>query len=240
MVVVTDEVAGVAVDRAEEEHDVVRVDRVMAKVEERDRDDLGLEDEQANECLDLGRWDATREQLFGIFRKGIQAAKHHQFAPPPAIQDFCGRTCRMAARTTSQKDVRVQDCTKGARHLQALGDALMGSLKLVERFVRVDSGTFVGLGLPNGGGDDIASLGAVALAANDLQLGLMAKVHRNAKIQIRNAFQPGLHVWGNVESNAHRNRWTEHGEPLLVKQAGPHSSILYDIYCIMLWIRGWG
>src|SRR5438045_3614054 len=79
----------------------------------------------------------------------------------------------------------------------------MGSLKLVERFVRVDSGGFVGLGLANGGGYDIASLGAVALAANDLQLGLMAKVHRDAKIQIRNAFQPGLHVWGDIESNAH-------------------------------------
>ncbi len=78
MLVITHEVTGLAIDRAEQKNHVVWIHWVVAKMEEGDRDNLGMQDQQANESLDIHWCDATREQFFGVFGEGIEAVERHK------------------------------------------------------------------------------------------------------------------------------------------------------------------
>jgi hypothetical protein len=101
MLIVADKVAGAPVDRAEEEHHVVGIHRVMSEMEECDRDDLGVPDEKANEGLDVCRCNASCEQFLRIFGEGIEAVEDDELTPLPAIEDFGCGTGRMAANSSS-------------------------------------------------------------------------------------------------------------------------------------------
>lgn len=94
VVVVADQMAGSAIDRAEQEHDVVGIDGVVAKMEKGDQDLFAMSGDQADEFLDIVRWNSMLQQLLRILREGVGAVEELELAPALASQNFRVRTHR--------------------------------------------------------------------------------------------------------------------------------------------------
>ncbi len=71
MWVVADQMRGAAIDGAEQEHHIVRVQGVVAEVEEDDRHDLAMTGQQPNEGFHFGGRDAAREEFLCILGERV-------------------------------------------------------------------------------------------------------------------------------------------------------------------------
>ena len=201
--IVADEMGGAAIDGTEQEHHILRVHGVVAKVKEDDRHDFAMPGDQADEGLDFGGGNTVGEQLFGILGEGIETVEEAELALLPAVEDFHRRARGVRAEVRRQHHIGVEHRTEGSGHLQTVGDVLPHLPELGKRFVPVESGGFVHLGFAHGFRHDLPRLGAVPLAANRLQAGLMPEIERDAEIQVGNACYPGLDVGGDVEGDIH-------------------------------------
>ena len=91
MGIVADEVGGTAVDRTQEEGDVVLIDGIVPEVEVSDFDDFGEKGEVSQEDEDGLGVNAAFPQLHGVFRGDVFGDEKGVLAFEPAVDEFAVR-----------------------------------------------------------------------------------------------------------------------------------------------------
>jgi len=203
MIVVAHEMRGAAIDGAEQEHDIADIDRVVAEVEEDNRDGLSMPGEQANEFLGLVRRDAVLQQLLRILGQGVGTVEKAKLTSVSPAEDFRVGAGRLLGAVGGQDHIRVQHGAEGAGHSELGGDVLMALLQIIKRSAPLKACGAVCFCFLHGTLHDVPGLPAVSLAAHGLQPRLMPQKHGDAGIQSWNIRHFGLHISRDVKGHGH-------------------------------------
>ena len=111
--VVGDEVRGAAVQRAEEEGDVVGILGVVAEVEGFDENESAVQRERGQEAVYRGLRSAGFRQLFRILGDDVGGVEKGELAALLTIQNIDIRTGRVARMLRGKHHIRIEDSAEG-------------------------------------------------------------------------------------------------------------------------------